>query len=382
MQFRHISSRTFLAAAGVFVGAVLLALFVEFPSGPQHWSADLITKYLSPRLPIQHPRIAVIQITPKTLEAAPYLSPIDRGILSDIVTAVDRAGPKAIGLDIIFDRATEPAKDERLAGAIKSAKAPVIMGIVSPSVLPDRQREFQAAFLAKTSRTAAHLHLDEVQSNPFTVNDAVVRKIVVLEESAGPPRGLAQAMAALEVPLKNQDNDYISWLRPPKDGSETFLTIPAEALVGPNALDSALVGQILKGKFVFIGGQFDDRDQHLTPMAVLGDRIPGVFIHAHILQQELAGLRIWALDQPLALVFCIVAAAIAGFLLAYYGVGSDHPLVFEFSAALVILVACILLFWAAQTIVPFSFTIVAFLSAYTSGHFLSERSLNITGGVQ
>ena len=92
-----------LAIAG---GFLLLTTLLHLPHGPEHWSADLRTKYLSTRPQTQHKRIALVYVTEKTLESHAYTSPTDRQLLADLVRAVDAAKPAVIGFDFIIDRPT------------------------------------------------------------------------------------------------------------------------------------------------------------------------------------------------------------------------------------------------------------------------------------
>jgi adenylate cyclase len=55
-------------------------------------------------------RIVVIGITEDTLDLFPYRSPIDRTFLAGVLDQLASAGVAAIGLDVLLDRSTEPAK--------------------------------------------------------------------------------------------------------------------------------------------------------------------------------------------------------------------------------------------------------------------------------
>src|SRR5690242_84275 len=58
--------------------------------------------------------IVIVAITDDTLGLFPYRSPIDRGFIADLLRTIAARGPRAIGVDILFDQPTETAKDAAL----------------------------------------------------------------------------------------------------------------------------------------------------------------------------------------------------------------------------------------------------------------------------
>jgi CHASE2 domain-containing sensor protein len=109
--------RIFIRPASILVGFLVFSLLLHFPHDWQHWSADLITSRLSPRLDHQHPAIALIYISNEALKDYDYLSPVDREFLSKLIKRADSAGARVIGLDIILDRHTTRSKDLLLQGS-------------------------------------------------------------------------------------------------------------------------------------------------------------------------------------------------------------------------------------------------------------------------
>jgi len=72
-------------------------------------------------------RVIIIAIDDASLNGFPYTTPINRHFLADVVTALDKSGIDAIGLDVLLDRPTEPAADAALARAMADARAPVLL---------------------------------------------------------------------------------------------------------------------------------------------------------------------------------------------------------------------------------------------------------------
>jgi hypothetical protein len=110
--------RLLLGLGGLLCIVALLTLpsFAPWLSRAEYWTADWRTAYLSYRAPTQNPRIAIVAINDSTLKDYSS-SPIDRGLLAKVITAIDTAGAKAIGIDVFFLKKTEPAKDAALASS-------------------------------------------------------------------------------------------------------------------------------------------------------------------------------------------------------------------------------------------------------------------------
>ncbi|MDP6951421.1 MAG: CHASE2 domain-containing protein, partial [Alphaproteobacteria bacterium] len=99
--------------------------WLPFVGGAENILSDLRLTMLTPAMP-QDRRIVVITITEDTLSRFTYRSPIDRAFLAELITALDASGAAAIGIDILFDQATEPEKDTALAAALSAAETPIV----------------------------------------------------------------------------------------------------------------------------------------------------------------------------------------------------------------------------------------------------------------
>src|SRR5690606_6372003 len=84
----------------------------------------------------------VVVIDDETLAGFPYRSPIDRGVMANIVKAIDSAAPRIIALDFLFDQSTEPEKDTALKDALRNANAQIVLGLI------DERTGLEAARLA------------------------------------------------------------------------------------------------------------------------------------------------------------------------------------------------------------------------------------------
>jgi adenylate cyclase len=352
------------------IGFLLVFFLIHLPHGPEHWSGDLRTAYLSKRLDSQHPRVVLVEVTDKTLERNPYVTPIDRRLLADLVRVIDAAAPKAIGLDFVFERPTELLKDEDLLQSIRDARAPVILGALDEGTLrSDGQRAFQAEFLTRANRAAGHLYFDE-HHNPLVISDHVVRFIATLNSEQSSRQSFAELLARTNGSYTLPKSNYISWLLPPKDQTETFLTLSAEHVLGEGGLPAPLpLNSLFRDKVVLIGGNVSDRDRHLTPLSVINDtRYSGLFIHAQILAQFLDHRSIYVLGLPAELVIASIAIAL-GFWIGRKGRFEHYHLLIELGGVVGLVVVSVVVFVYGSLVFPFIGVLLAWLAGMTAGQY-------------
>jgi class 3 adenylate cyclase len=243
--------------------------------------ADIRLAILSPSEP-QNSDVVVVAITEDTLATLPYRSPLDRGFLADLLVTLEDAGVRAIALDILFDQATEPAKDEALLGVLKRLEVPVVVAWAdADDRLTERQQIFLTAYLKGVNRGFARLETDPA--------DGRVRRVFPgIRQNGEVIRGLAPALAALLGAAVPEAPVPIAYRPGPAPGTSAFRVLPAHAV-------KLLPRQWLAGKVVLIGADLPHDDRHLSPLYATSGRAggptPGVVIHAHILAQLLDGRR-------------------------------------------------------------------------------------------
>jgi adenylate cyclase len=267
-----------IAAAAFALVAAVVARPVEF------LARDLLMSAASP-FTWASDEIVLVKITEDTLKAFPYRSPIDRGFLADLVDKLAAAKPKAIGLDILFDQASEAGKDARLAASLAAAPA-AIASATAADGLTVAQVAFQQRFAPTVARGLATLWRD---------SDGVVREAFAGE--GGLP-GLAGAVAKAGGAAGALQEGALIYYRDAAGGAHRFKSYPAHAVrIAPAAW--------FAGKYVLVGVDLPTEDRHVTPFAALNGvgegALPGLEIHAHMLAQILSGDRIRR--PPLALSF-------------------------------------------------------------------------------
>ena len=333
----------------------------------EHWTGDKRTALFAYRPETQHPNIALVTITHETMAAYPYRLPINRSLLAALVTALDNAGARTIGLDFLFLKSTEPRRDDELVAAIKASNTPVVVAAADKRVaLKPRFYGYQKEFLAKTGAVPGYANLQ-------TGGDNIVRYV---SPPSDPMFPVSFARALVVPQAKSEDvvgRRRIAWSGLPKDGNERFFAIPAHVLLSPTGsltpVAPALLGRF-KDKIVIIGGDFVDVDRHETPMQAWQSHedVAGMTIHAQVAAQMLDGRAIVHLARPYLLALFIALA----FFAAWFGVRHGFLAYSLYASAASIMVVCgdIVLYRFSQTIIPFGGCLLALVLGVLCGLLL------------
>jgi adenylate cyclase len=351
----------------IAAGFLLLTTLLHLPHGPEHWSADLRTAFLSKHPETQHKKIAIVYVSEKSLENNYYLSPTDRQLLADLIKTIDATGPTAIGFDFVIDRPTEPAKDAALLAALRAAKAPVVLGAIDePAVREGSGKSYQADFLEKAKQTIGHLYFEKDHKS-LVISEHVIRLMARPSHSRSYPATFADQLAQKAGNYPKPKSEYISWLLAPKDHTETFLTLTAEQVLGKSGGPPLPIKEMLQNRIVLIGGNFSDRDQHLIPLSVVDGRpYPGLFIHAQILAQILDQRSLSTLSRPLQLVTFILATAL-GFWIGRRQ--NQIHLVTELVSVVGLILIGVAAFVYADLIFPYNGVLLTWLAGVTAGYY-------------
>jgi class 3 adenylate cyclase len=265
-----------LALAAAISALCLLAVQFAAPlRQAAQWLDDLRLAYLT--LPVaQNADVVVLAIDEDTLKLMPYRSPIDREFIADVVRSI-LAGydVRAIGIDVIFDQPTVPEKDARLKSALAAADVPVVVatGERETGLNPD-QLAFQDDYLEGIRTGSAMLSIvgGSVRNyHPFIPGSGAGSFVHAIATAAG--------IASPQEPVP------ILYRRVALGDARPIRVFPAHAL-------DLLPKAWLDGRIVLIGADLADRDQHRTPLSILGgshEFTPGVLIHAQTLAQIASG---------------------------------------------------------------------------------------------
>lgn len=263
------------------------------------WTVDIRLTLLAPVSPARG-EIVLVAIDETALGTLRYRSPIDRGFLADVLERVFAAAPRAVGIDILFDRASEPDKDARLLALLENADVPVV---VAHGGREDGLTAAQAA------------HLDAF-SAPFLRGDAILeadsldgrlRQVGAFRD--GGKTTFAGALARAAGPAPVPEGPF--FLSPATvDPADAFRTFPARLLASGDIDASAW----LRDRIVLVGAVLPGDDRHDVAR---GGALPGIEVHAHILARLLDGYQprpapLWV--EPALL---LLATAMGAFLVAW-----------------------------------------------------------------
>lgn len=289
-----------LIAAVAAATATLATRHLAFLSNLENVAADIRVAALQPPLP-QSTDIAIVAITEETLSRFPYRSPVDRAFLADLLKQLQAKGAKAIGLDVLLDQPTEPAKDAALAKTIRELKTPLLISYTNtPGLVNEDQLEYLNAFVPEGLRAAANLATD-----PF---DGTVRWIFPGESAPGmPPSFPRRAVALMGGPMPPATRPEIAWRPGPDVETPPFPSYPAHAV-------AALPVEWFRDKLLLIGATLSITDRHRTPMAIVYDdargMMPGIMVQAHSISQLLEQRQTQRPSGLGTLLICLGLAAI------------------------------------------------------------------------
>jgi adenylate cyclase len=355
------------------VGLVALVLVPKATPLAQleYWTADWRTAFLSDTSDKEHPHLAVVVIDDKTLEPYPYLSPTDRGLVADLVSALKTAGAAVIGLDFYFVKATEPDKDAALLAALRpdASKVQIVLGVADERIrLNESQRAFQERYLAQIDRPKGYLNL-KIEA------DGTIR---YKPSAAGTPTvslSFAQAIALAAGAPTTNESSRIAWLLAPK-AKAPFAIVRAEDLAAaarnPSSQSNRELLSKIEGRIVLVGVDRPFLDQHVTPLRVRsGTKTAGILVHAQMVAELLDGrsVRELTVRQTQLLVLGMgLAGCVLSWLASHHGFNLGG-----WTLATILFVAIdVALFARWRFVLPFTMGMAAWVLGVTAGQFLSK----------
>lgn len=290
----------------------------------------------APHVP-QDSRIAMVTYTDEVLIETRVRSPLDRALLARALAVIDTMGPKSIGIDILFDQATD--NDAALIAQLRSMRTPTYLAFAEPSSNPNDIQPVQADFLRGFIAQASGGHSHAASIRLSTDSDDSYRHWP--GRVAGTPPLLAVAMASVgaspaAVRAANAFEAYrgaVRWRLPAQltiaDGgtevTPVFERMPINNFTNPALLEPEnrpFLESVVRGRHILIGGDISGIDEFDTPITRLPDPVTGeakkmigLEVHAHMLAQVLDNAMLF--HMPVALIWLLAAMAVlAGILTA------------------------------------------------------------------
>lgn len=118
-----------LLAVAATTAALLVGVAAPLRALENHF-ADYRISHLSHLSPLSDD-VIIVAIDDETLADLPYISPINRIFLASVLERLDKAGPRVVAFDILFDRPSDVTGDLRFAEALARAKTPAV-AVVDP----------------------------------------------------------------------------------------------------------------------------------------------------------------------------------------------------------------------------------------------------------
>ncbi len=290
--------RTAALVAVLAAFAATLALRIGFLEHLEVVTRDIRVATAAP-MP-QQKDIVIAGLTEETVTQFAYRSPVDREFLANLIKTLEAKGAREIGVDVLFDQPTEPAKDELLKKTIRETKTPLFISYSnSKNVVNDDQLAYLNDFVPERLRAGANLARD-----PF---DDSVRWIFPGETEPGMPLGFVRkAVALLGIKTPNTQPE-IAWRPSPDSETPAFPLYPSHTI-------AFLPDEWFKGKIVLIGAVLSITDRHRTPLAVVDDgdqgNMPGITVMAHGISQVLDGRSVDRLNPGFEIAITVMFALI------------------------------------------------------------------------
>ncbi|SEH19044.1 adenylate/guanylate cyclase [Sphingopyxis sp. YR583] len=242
----------------------------------------------------QDKRITLVTYNDETLFNTGIRSPLDRTLLANALGNLDQMGAKAIGIDIAFD--SPRPDDDLLKAQLRAMKTPTWLAYAeqasNPNTIFFEQQKFLEGFIGevttdKTRPTSVLFRTDD---------DSVIRNWP--DRPKNLPPLMSNALAPIDTAHANFQGN-IRFLVPARAaaGQEepVFANIPIDTFAMPmDAEMRAGFAELVKGRYILIGGDIIDNDQFNTPLSRFPDAITGqhetmigLEVHAHMLAQQL-----------------------------------------------------------------------------------------------
>lgn len=316
LLIRQLGLVRLLATLGFLVFAVAVARFsthMPLLGEAENAMYDIRAANFAPKVD-QDPRILMVVYTDDTLIDTGQRSPVDRTILANALTNLDRMGAKSIGIDILFDQPQDD--DAALKAALGSMQTPTHVAFATnetnSEAIQFRQQEFLQTFLndvttPKTVPTSIRLLTDP---------DDVIRRW------PDQPNNLPPIMVRAMTPANAAFKDYRGAIRfrlPLSSDRPVINKLPIDLFADPASAE--FVASEVKGRHILIGGDFVDFDKFNTPLTRIGDVVTGdsqmigLEVHAHMMSQLLdddqpfafPGWSLWAMAAAVVMAGCVTA---------------------------------------------------------------------------
>jgi class 3 adenylate cyclase/CHASE2 domain-containing sensor protein len=248
----------------------------------------------------QSRNIAIVLVTDETLADYPYRSPLDRLLIANLLDELEQRSVAAIGINVLFDRPTEPDKDRILYDRLRKLEVPVILSKVSTtSGFSAEQVTFSNYFLKNIPTGLSLIYRDPVD---HTIRGSLMKLIQGRKIHLGFSATIADALG---FDLPEEERLFIDYRPGPDIETPPFPIYAAHDV-------PRLPSGALENRIVLIGSDLGDSTRLRTPLSVLESGfsrdLPGVVIEAHILSQLIENRRMKVPTAQENMIFVLLMA--------------------------------------------------------------------------
>ncbi|AKM10136.1 adenylate/guanylate cyclase domain-containing protein [Croceicoccus naphthovorans] len=327
-------------------------------------------------------RITLVVYTDDTNRATGQISPVDRTVLAQALANIDTMQPKAIGIDVLFDspQDDDPLLKETLGQMVTPTWLAYATNATNPEAITFEQQQ-------DLDLWHADVRSDTIRSTSIlleTDSDGVARRWP--RHFAGLPPLMSVAMTEDAPGIDPAFAGYTGPIRyrvPVSSERPVFDKIPIDLLADPATAE--FMADLIKDRYVLIGGDFADFDQFDTPFTRTGNPVTGelqtigVEIHATMLAQLLDSVRpllvpgwlLWVLAAASVLMGAASAAPQGG------GPAVGLAMILQFSIFLAL--PFLLESWGYNT---YELPSVGWIGGWLMGYLAIASALRVIGAAQ
>jgi adenylate cyclase len=264
---------------------------------------DLRATFGAPQVE-QDKRVVLIVYNDEVLIQRRVRSPLDRALLAEALRELDGMGARSIGIDILFDQATD--NDDVLRDQLRSMRTPTFIAFAEPDTNPNDietlQSDFLQAYLAsveteRTRRASIRVITDDDSTNrqwPGTLPGQPPLLSVAMAGTAGTGRDFADYRGSVRWRLPG-----VVAVSETEGGAVDiylFEKYPITLFTADQGIEASreFWAEQIRGRHVLIGGDIKGIDEFSTPISRLRDpetgeikKMIGLEVHAHMLAQAL-----------------------------------------------------------------------------------------------
>ena len=263
--------------------------------GVEHAVHDLYRYLLAPTVETAggDPDVALVLYDDAAARDAGRTNPVDRARLAAALEAIEGAGAKSVGIDMIFIQPTED--EDALIAALAGMRIPVFLAYADPEsdnaaywdpAIDGEARAYQDRFWQRIVAGP----VTRVSPVVATDDSGLARRWPDVAPGGNPPLALAMAGTPREsyrgaIRFARLADDAVG--DGAKRASGMFPSFSIDLVTDPDLAEFFLPE--LAGRHVLVGSDTFNADQLATPITrIAGDRkIAGVTVHAQMLRQAL-----------------------------------------------------------------------------------------------